>query len=69
MVVACLNSLVQPLAKVGEEDRYMPEGFCDRLEAKLDEASGFLTEEQGKDVADWWVSRPPGRKHPQLVHR
>jgi len=55
-VVAFLNSLVQPLAKVGEEDRYMPEGFCNPLEAMLDETSGFLTDKQAKDVNGWWLS-------------
>lgn len=55
-VVAFLNSLVQPLAKVGEEDHYMPEGFCKPEEAKLGETSGFLTEEQRNVVTDWWLA-------------
>jgi hypothetical protein len=55
-VVAFLNSLVQPLAKVGEEDRYMPEGFCKPEEARLGETSGFLTDEQRNDVTDWWLA-------------
>jgi hypothetical protein len=56
-VVAFLNSLVQPLAKVGEDDRYMPEGFCKPDEARLgDETNGFLTVEQREDATDWWLA-------------
>ena len=55
-VVAFLNSLVRPLAKVSEEDRYMPEGFGKPEEARLGEISGFLTEEQRNVVADWWLA-------------
>ena len=40
-VVAFLNSLVQPFAQVGEEDRYMPEGFCKPDEARLGETPDF----------------------------
>jgi len=56
-VIAFLNSLVQPLAKVGENDRYMPEGFSKPGEAKLgEETSGFLTAEQREDATDWWLA-------------
>jgi hypothetical protein len=54
-VVAFLNSLVQPLAEVRDEDRYMPEGFSNPREAKLGETIGFLTDEQCKLVTDWWL--------------
>ena len=56
-VVAFLNSLVQPLAKVGEDDSYMPEGFCKPDEARFgDETNGFLTDEQCEDATDWWLA-------------
>ena len=55
-VVAFLNSLVQPLAKVDEDDCYMPEGFCKPDEARLGETSGFLTDQQREVVTPWWLS-------------
>jgi len=56
-VVAFLNSIVQPIATVGKQDRYMPEGFCKPGETKLgDETSGFLTAEQREDATDWWLA-------------
>jgi hypothetical protein len=55
-VVAFLNSLVQPLAKVGEEDWYMPEGFCKPDEARLGKTNGFLTDEQREIVTNWWLA-------------
>ena len=55
-VAGFLNSLVQPLAEVGEGDWYMPEGFCKPDEAKLGETSGFLTDEQREDVTNWWLA-------------
>ncbi len=55
-VVAFLNSLVQPPAKVDEEDRYMPEGFCKPDEARLGETSGFLNAKQREAVTDWWLA-------------
>ncbi len=55
-VAGFLNSLVQPLAEVGEGDWYMPEGFCKPHEAKLGETSGFLTDEQREEVTNWWLA-------------
>jgi hypothetical protein len=55
-VVAFLNSLVQPLANVGDEDWYMPEGFCKPDEARLGETSGFLTQKQREVVTVWWLT-------------
>jgi hypothetical protein len=55
-VVRFLNSMVQPQAEVGEEDRYMPEGLCRPDEAKLGETSGFLTDGQHEEVTGWWLA-------------
>jgi hypothetical protein len=57
-IVAFLNSLVQPLATIGEEDRYMPEGFCKPDEGRLGETGGFLTDEQREVVTAWWLAVP-----------
>lgn len=57
-VVAFLNSLVHPFARIGEGDRYMPEGFCKAEEARLGETPGFLTDEQRHVVTDWWLAVP-----------
>jgi hypothetical protein len=57
-VVAFLNSLVQPLATVGENDRYMPEGLCKPDEARLNDTNGFLVDDQRRIVAEWWLAAP-----------
>jgi hypothetical protein len=54
--VGWLNSLVQPLAAVTEEDQYMPEGFCRPMEARLGETPGFLTDALREAVTDWWLA-------------
>jgi hypothetical protein len=56
-VIAFLNTLVQPIATVGEDDRYIPEGFCKPDEARLgEETNGFLSDEQREDATDWWLA-------------
>lgn len=55
-VVAFLNSLVEPLASVSEEDWYMPEGFRKPREARLGETKGFLADEQREAATDWWLA-------------
>jgi hypothetical protein len=62
--VAFLNSLVHPLAAVGEEDTYMPEGFCKPEEARLGETTGFLTDEQRQAVTNWWLAVPENANTP-----
>jgi hypothetical protein len=55
-VVAFLNSLVQPLAKVGDDDSYMPDGFSNPEEARLGETLKFLTPNQREVLTDWWLA-------------
>lgn len=63
-VVASLNSLVQPFATITENDRFMPEGFCQPDEARLGETSGFLTGEQRRLVTNWWLAAPQDANTP-----
>jgi hypothetical protein len=57
-ILAFLNSLVQPFATVGKDDRFRPEGFCRPDEARLGETPGFLSGEQRRIVTDWWLGVP-----------
>lgn len=63
-VIAFLNSLVNPLATVGEDDVFMPEGFCKPEEARLGETPGFLTDEQRRLVTGWWLAVPERAETP-----
>jgi hypothetical protein len=55
-VAAFLNSLVQPFARVGDDDKYMPGGFCNPDEARLGEVEGFLELEQRENASNWWLA-------------
>jgi hypothetical protein len=57
-VVAFLNSLVHPFAKVDEDPKFMPVGFSKSEEARLGETPGFLTDEHRHVVTDWWLAVP-----------
>jgi|SRR5690349_4408067 len=63
-VIAFLNSLVQPFARVADNDRFMPEGFCKPDEARLGETSGFLADKQRRAVTDWWLAAPQDANTP-----
>ena len=51
-VIAFLNSLVRPIACIGEHDSFMPGGFTKPVEARLGETPGFLSVEQRRIVTD-----------------
>lgn len=63
-VVAFLDSLVHPFARVSKDDRFMPEGFCTPGEARLGETHVFLSEEHRHAVTDWWLAVPENANTP-----
>jgi hypothetical protein len=59
-----LNSLIQPIASVSDQDFYMPKGFLEPNEAKLGETVGFLSDEQRETVTSWWLAERKGANTP-----
>jgi len=55
-VAARLTGLVAPFGRVRSEDRWLPRGFDDLEEAKLGKTPGFLPEQVGEAVTDWWLA-------------
>lgn len=51
-----MNSLIWPFAEMSESDRFMPKGFLEAEEARLGDASEFLTEEKRENVTSWWLA-------------
>lgn len=57
-VVAFLNSLVAPHARVTTEDHWAPRGFPEADEAKLGETPGSLPEAARAALTRWWLAQP-----------
>lgn len=53
-----LTSLVAPHASVSPTDHWAPGGFLEPDEAKLEEMSEFLPEENPDELARWWLAKP-----------
>jgi len=64
-IARCLTELVQPYGGVDISlDHWMPGGFLEPDETKLGETSMFLTEDQCKEVTDWWLAARKGANIP-----
>lgn len=54
-----LTELAQPWGTVSADDCWLPEGFCQRDEARVDREPGLLTEKKHRDaLRDWWLAAP-----------
>ena len=58
VVAARLSALVEPFARVGVEDNWLPQGFVDVAEATLPEASTLLDAKVRVELQQWWLSAP-----------
>jgi hypothetical protein len=53
-----LNATACPSAEISDEDRVMPRGFLAPEETVLGRTAGFLTDEQQKQIVQWWLKKP-----------
>lgn len=60
-----LTELIEPYGKVSANDHWMPEGFCDTQEARLDKACKLLPKQEERDkLRDWWLAVPGNANTP-----
>ena len=60
-----LSRLVEPYGTVSTSDRWMPDGFDDPEEARLDRASKLLPNQADRDkLRDWWLAIPGSANTP-----
>ncbi len=64
-VARCLTDLIQPYGVVnGEKDEWMPQGFLEPDESRLDETELFLNPQERQNLADWWLAVKPRANTP-----
>ena len=55
-----LTKFISPWGTVSADDHWMPEGFCQVEEVRLDLASSLLPEKHREKLRDWWLAVPRG---------
>ena len=66
-VASRLTELVEPHGTVSASNHWMPDGFADTKEARLDRASRLLSNKADRDeLRDWWLAVPRGANTPNL---
>jgi len=56
--------MVAPWAEIRPDHVWLPRGFEDLNEARLDKTRGFLSEADREQVKDWWLKVIPGANTP-----
>ena len=61
-----LAGLVGPCGTVRPDDNWMPEGFADTKEARLDKECALLADKyHRRELRDWWLAVPKGANTPK----
>ena len=63
-VAARLTAMVAPWAEIRPDHIWLPRGFDDLDEARLDKTPGFLSDGLGEQVEGWWLKVRPGANTP-----
>ena len=63
-VARLLTQVAEPHATVGSTDFWMPRGFLEPKEARLDRDSGFVANDCQAALRAWWLANPRGANTP-----
>ena len=64
-VAAIMKEVASPFAEIDpEHDIWMPKGFFDSKEAKLDKCALFLPADIRRTLTEWWLEFPRGANTP-----